>query len=232
MARQRKPPYLRKEGTRGAFTIWIVDGAYIRTEVDEEFTNMGQHYHCSYIPKNELWIDQGVKDDEKPYMIEHLLVEYRLMAKGMAYDDALAEADKKERQKRRRSHDMRKLMPQGQTLPDPANVHDHLWKKLENGVSVWIVNGRLVRSTFDLDFTAGGHHHVYEFIPQDEIWIDDASDEKERGYFLLHEMHERNRMAMGEPYSAAHAESSRLELHCRQHPDELHDALAAEGWEE
>ena len=36
----------------------------------------------------------------------------------------------------------------------------------------------------------------------------------------MHEVH----------HSKAHAESSRLEYHCLHHPDELHDALAAEGW--
>jgi hypothetical protein len=88
----------------------------------------------------------------------------------------------------------------------------------------------MVRSGFDIDFTAGGHDHVYEFVPEGEIWIDDAIEEKERGFVLLHELHERNRMATGLPYSTAHNESSRLEYHCRHHPDELHDALAAEGW--
>jgi hypothetical protein len=63
-----------------------------------------------------------------------------------------------------------------------------------------------------------------------QIWIDDAITEKERGFVLLHELHERNRMAGGMPYSQAHAESSRLEFRCRHHPDELHDSLAAEGW--
>ena len=90
----------------------------------------------------------------------------------------------------------------------------------------------MVRSLFDLDFTAGGHENVYEFIPEGEVWIDDASDARERGYFLLHELHERNLMADGEPYSRAHAASSCIELRCRQHPDELHEALEAEGWED
>jgi hypothetical protein len=119
---------------------------------------------------------------------------------------------------------------QGQSLPDPATVHEHLWKKLENGIQVWIVNGRLVRSAYDIDFTEGGHDHVYEFVPTGEVWIDDAIEEEERSFVLLHELHERNRMEKGMPYSQAHAESSRLEFHCRHHPDELHDALAAEGW--
>lgn len=115
-------------------------------------------------------------------------------------------------------------------MPDGHDVHEGLWKKLENGLTVWIVNGRLVRSVFDIDFTAGGHDHVYEFVPEKEIWIDDAIIEQERSYILLHELHERNRMSEGWPYSKAHAESSRLEYRCRHHPDELHDALAAEGW--
>ena len=60
--------------------------------------------------------------------------------------------------------------------------------------------------------------------------MDDDIEESERGYVLLHELHERNRMATGWPYSKAHAESSRLEYRCRHHPDELHDALGKEGW--
>jgi hypothetical protein len=38
-------------------------------------------------------------------------------------------------------------------------------------------------------------------------------------------------MAGGWPYNKAHAESSRLEYRYRHHPEELHEALAAEGWE-
>ena len=128
------------------------------------------------------------------------------------------------------SGDSRKLTHSGRKLPDGHDVHDRLWKKLESGLSVWIVNGRLVRSVFDIDFTAGGHDYVYEFVPEKEISIDDAIIEQERAYVLLHELHERNRMSEGWPYSKAHEESSRLEYRCSHHPDELHDALAAEGW--
>jgi hypothetical protein len=141
----------------------------------------------------------------------------------------LAEADREERKQRRGAGDLRPLAERGQ-LPDGHQVHERLWKQLENGLSVWIVNGRLVRSVFDIDFTAGGHDHVYEFVPANEVWIDDDITEQERGYVLLHELHERNRMAAGWPYSKAHAESSRLEYRCRHYPDELHDALVAEGW--
>jgi len=157
-------------------------------------------------------------------------LEHELMAKGKPYVESLVESDRVERRERRRSVDLRKLTHDGQQLPDSSALHERLWKKLENGVSVWIVNGRLVRSVFDIDFTAGGHDHVYEFVPHGEVWIDDAIEENERGFVLLHELHERNRMADGMPYSKAHAESSGLEFRCRHIPDELHDALAEEGW--
>jgi hypothetical protein len=231
MSAKLKLPYLEKVDERGNLQVWIVDGSYIRGNIDEEFTNFGQHYSFHYIPENQLWIEKEARDDERRFFIDHLLVEHRLMAKGVPYDKALVEADKVERRERRRAGDVRRLTHRGMDLPDGREVHQRLWKKLENGVSVWIINGRLVRSVFDIDFTEGGHDYVYEFVPEKEVWIDDAIEEKERGYVLLHELHERNRMASGWPYNKAHAESSRLEYRCRHHPDELHEALAAEGWE-
>ena len=225
-----KPPYLSKCEDAGGHQVFIVDGSYIRGHIDEEFTNFGQHYRYHYIPKNELWIDQEGDSNERKFFIEHLLVEHRLMEKGASYGKALAEADRTERKERRRAGDVRKLTHNGKKLPEGKDVHERLWKKLENGISIWIVSGRLVRSVFDIDFTAGGHDYVYEFVPDKEVWIDDDIEEFERGYVLLHELHERKRMADGIPYQKAHAESSRLEYHCRRHPDELHGALAAEGW--
>ena len=226
-----KPPYLKKIDDRGNLQVWIVDGSYIRGHIDEEFTNFGQHYSFSYIPKNELWIEMETKTNERQFFIDHLLVEHRLMAQGVSYNKSLEEADRVERKERRRAGDVGRLTHHGKELPDGREVHQRLWKKLENGVSVWIINGRLVRSVFDIDFTEGGHDYVYEFVPENEVWIDDAMEEKERGYVLLHELHERNRMASGWSYNKAHAESSRIENRCRHHPEELHGALAAEGWE-
>ena len=230
MKTELKPPYLEKAEEHEDIVVWVVDGSYIRGHIDEEFTNFGQHYRYRYIPANEFWIDREAKNDEMRFFIDHLLVEHRLMAKGMAYGKAIEQADLAERKERRRSGDLGRLTHHGQQLPDGRDVHERLWKKLENGLSVWVINGRLVRSVFDIDFTAGGHDYVYEFVPENEVWIDNDIEESERGYVLLHELHERNRMAEGLPYSKAHAESSRLEYHCRHHPDELHDVLETEGW--
>jgi hypothetical protein len=228
--KQLKPPYLEKVGNRGKITIWVVNGTYVRTHLDEEFTNYAQHYSFHCIPENEFWLDKEAANDEQKFFIDHLLVEHRLMAKGVPYNDALEAADRVEMAERRRAGDVRKLTKGGK-LPDAKQVHVRLWKTLESGVHVWIVNGRLVRSVFDDDFTEGGHDNVYEFVPQSEVWIDNDLEEAERPYVLLHELHERNLMAKGWTYSKAHDDSSRIEYHCRHHPDELHKSLADEGWE-
>jgi hypothetical protein len=223
-------PYLKRAGVRGSITVWIVDGTYVRTHIDEEFTNYGQHFAFSYIPRNEFWIDREGKPDELHFFVDHLLVEHSLMAKGVPYDSALDAADRAERKEREKSGDVERLT-KGGSLPEPSRVHLVLWKHLTSGVSVWIVDGRLVRSVFDVDFTEGGHDHVYEFVPQNEVWIDNDLEESERPYVLLHELHERNLMGKGMNYDDAHEDSSKLEYHLRHNPDELHAALANEGWE-
>ena len=230
MAEKLPPPYLEKIEQIGAITVWRVDGMYIRGHIDEEFTNFGQHFRFPFIPENEFWIDHQSNLVETRFFIDHLLSEFRLMKAGQPYEKAIEEADRVERRERRRAGDVRRFTAGGQKLPVGRDAHLRLWKKLENGISVWIVDGRKVRSLFDTDFTAGGHDYVYEFVPEDEVWIDNDIVENERGYMLLHELHERNRMAAGWPYGKAHAESSKIEFHCRHHPDELHGALAAEGW--
>ena len=228
MTEPLKPPYLSKLAERGRFAVWSVDGTYIRARIDEEFTNFGQHFRFKYIPMDEFWIDKEAGHGEVEFFVDHLLVEHRLMAKGMPYDQAIEIADGAERAERRKSADFRRGLRAG--LPDGRSVHERLWKSLADGVNVWIVNGRMVRSLFDIDFTEGGHDHVYEFVPTNEVWIDDDLEEVERPYVLLHELHERNLMAKGWDYDRAHADSSKIEYHCRQHPDELHDALIGEGW--
>ena len=81
-----------------------------------------------------------------------------------------------------------------------------------------------------MDFTQGGHEYVYEFVPPGDVWIDNDLEWQERGFVILHEIHERNLMEKGMCYDDAHASSSALEQSCRLQIDNLHDALMAEGW--
>lgn len=230
MPRKRALPYIKKLAQRGKAGLWLVDGSWVRTNIEQEWDNFGHHYSDPFIPENEIWLDQQADPDEQAFFIAHCVIERRLRARGVDEETAREKANEAEREARRKSGDMRKVRKDGK-LADPEAVHVRLLKKLVSGVSVWIVNGRLVRSVFDIEFTAGGHDQVYEFIPKDEVWVDDDIIDAERPYVLLHELHEKNLMAGGMDYDRAHDESSKLEKHMRAHPDELHAALAKEGWE-
>ncbi len=230
MPRKRQLPYLKKLRQRGQIAVWLVDGSYIRTHHDIDFNNFGQHADFDFIPVSEFWVDHENQPDEWPFFVEHMAAERRAMRRGLSAEAAAEKGVLAERAARLEAGDMKRLNPEG-GLPDPQRVHVSLWKKLENGVSVWMVNGRMVRSVFDLDFTMGGHDHVYEFVPTNEVWIDNDVNDPERAYVLIHELFERNRMKDGWDYTKAHTAASKIEMRYRKHPEELHPALAEEGWE-
>jgi len=157
-------PYVERLEQRGGLSVWLVAGSYVRRNIDEEFCNFGHHYSCTAIPKDEIWLDQEGVPDEQPFFLQHARVERELMVAGKDYDTAREEANKEERVMRVRAGDVRKLH-QGKKPVRAEVVHARLWKALGNGVHVWFVKGRLVRSLYDVEFTEGGHDCVYEFVP-------------------------------------------------------------------
>jgi hypothetical protein len=229
-ASRRRPPYLSLAEKRNGLSVWVVDGPLIRDSLDIEFSNFGQHFEFDFIPQNELWLDREAAPDEQAFFVDHLLLERSLMERGVPYDSALEVADRREMAERAASGDVAKVSA-ADGLPDAAKVHVELLRTLTSGVTVWIVDGRLVRSAFDVDFTEGGHDHVYEFVPHNEVWIDNDLVEAERPFVLYHELHERALMANAWTYDSAHADASRRETYFRRHPNELHDALESEGWQ-
>src|SRR3989344_6987834 len=103
-----KKPYLKKHSSVSKFTVWIVDGEYVRDNLNEEFTNYGQHYRFPFIPKYEFWIDKEYSGrEEEIYYVDHLLVEYRLMAEGKSFHKALDMADRIEQRERSKSYLLR-----------------------------------------------------------------------------------------------------------------------------
>lgn len=222
-----KRPYVKKLDQISDITVWIVDGPYVRKNIDEEFTNFGQHFRFRFIPRHEFWIDREHGLGEAQFFIDHLLVELRLMASGMAYDQALEKADGVEKRERRKAELVREIsrLTKSEIV---ENIHKRLLKKYSGEVHVWIVKGGLVRSLYFIDFTEGGHDKVYHFVPKNEVWLDDDLDPGERRFVLLHELHERHLMSLGWPYSKAHRSASKIEYHCRAHPRELEANLRLE----
>ncbi len=228
-------PYLRKQSIVSGFTVWIVDGNYIRTNLDEEFSNFGQHYRFNFIPKNEFWIDhEASKRKETEFYIDHLLEENRLLKQGKKYNYALLKADQLEKMERQKS-------PIYQEFKNKIlkGIKIKIIKKYSQKVDIWIVDGELVRDRFFLDFTEGGHHYRYRFIPPNEVWIDDDISPRERKYVILHELTERNLMAerlhktknwknRPTPYKVygwAHQKASEMEHYCRLHPNKIDQKL-------
>lgn len=133
-----------------------------------------------------------------------------------------------------KSHYLNKLtmriLTKALNLPDPYQCHIKLWKKMKTSISIWIVDGRIIRQIFEKGFLGGGHDYKYEFISLNEIWIDDTAEENDRLFIFLHELHVRNLMAQGWSSDEAHNGSILIENHCRQFPAYLQSALTKENW--
>lgn len=244
-----KKPYLKEYSHIYNFTVWIVDGGYVRDHLDKEFTNFGQHCDFKFIPKNEFWIDKEYGDDDEcPYFIDNMLAEHKFVARGMTPLDAGMRANKVEMCERRKSEEVFKEIDSKLTQERLLRkIHLKLILKYSGAVDIWIVNGRLVRDLYFLDFTEGGHDKVYPFIPKNEVWIDDDLSPNERKFVILHELHERNLMCQGWCYDpsdervmikevnrhakihkSAHFAASELEFHYRYHPQEIDEILKEE----
>lgn len=223
-----KKPYIKEIEKISKFAVWLVDGAFIRENICEDFANFDQHFHLNFIPKYEFWIEKEAVPGEEKYYIDHLLLEWRLMSKGMKYEEALKLADTMEKQERKKSEIMasvKKLKSEKELLD---NIHKKLLLEGNGKLKIWLVNGELVRDKFFVDYFAGGHDKVYHFIPDGEVWIDDHISAKERKFIILHELHERTIMAQGHHYRKAHLSATEVEDLCRHHPSKLKAAMKEE----
>lgn len=215
-----KKVYIKKFSEISGFKVWIVNGKYIRSNIDEEFTNFGEHYEFKFIPKSEFWIDKERNPGEEKYFIESMLVMNRLISKGISRNKAAKIADKIEKRERSKSKLMKKEIKIKENKGNIIkNIHKKIIRKYRNKkIKVWVVKGEAVRDLFFLDFTEGGHNKVYSFIPENEVWIDDDLSPSERKFVILHELHERNLMSLGKKYDFAHKSASEIEYFCRKHP--------------
>jgi hypothetical protein len=225
-----KKPYIKKFSRVANFTVWVVDGRYIRNHMDKEFTNFGQHYQFDFIPENEFWVDKEGKQGEKKFFVDSMLLMNRLMAEGISHKEAVRRTDIFEMGEREKSKHLKEKIKLKEYPEKLLNsIHTQFLKEYSKNVKVWIVNGEEVRGLFFVDFTQGGHGYVYPFIPKDEVWIDDDLDKAEIKLVLLHELHERRLMAKGKiNYDTAHERSSKVEYYCRKHPEKLNKKLKKE----
>lgn len=205
-------PILTLLDEAGPVRALLVDGAWIRSHLDVDFTNGGHHFTRRYIPRLEVWIDREAPGaGELDFLLRHQLRERAFMEAGVPYLRALARANRFERRERRALLDEPEL-PLGEAR---ARARRQLVGRLD-GDELWVVDGRAVRDRFDPNFTGGGHHWRYRFIPRREIWIDDAVAERELDFTVAHEAHELGLMRSGMSYNDAHDRALTVERALRR----------------
>lgn len=117
-------------------------------------------------------------------------------------------------------------------IENPHMIPQAKMEKLQDigPLSVWKVNGKMIRDWIFIDFTEGGNTMAYPWMPPNEIWLDDSvwvPDEHE--VVLLHELTEYNLMHdKGWTYAKAHDAASELEIKARRDPGKYPALLAAE----
>lgn len=219
-----KKPYLKNLGDFSNFKIWIVNGKYVRENLNREFTNFGQYSDYKFIPKKEFWIDQENSGNETKFFLTNMIVQNKLISMGKSFDYAHKKAELAEKKEREKSTYLKNALKKIKHKPELLKrIHKKLLKKYsKEKIKVWIVNGELVRDLFFLDFTEGGNDQIYSFVPYGEIWLDDDLSPKELKFVLLHELHERNLMKKGWKYDSfkrgAHYSANEIEYFCRKFP--------------
>ena len=84
-------------------------------------------------------------------------------------------------------------------------------------VKLFLVNGGYIRDNLTVDFVWGGHGYAYDFIPNNEIWVErHDTDEHDLIGILAHEIFEFMQMRdKGLKYEKAHALASKFEAKIR-----------------
>jgi len=92
---ERVPPelyleeYITLPDPKGTVTVWLIDGNRARCYYKTDYTEGGHGYVYAWVPKPEIWIEDGVDRREVPFIVCHEYLERRLMRDaGLDYDRA------------------------------------------------------------------------------------------------------------------------------------------------
>ena len=213
--------YVKKINTVGDRAVWLVDGALIRKEINENFVKCAGSNHFGFIPKNEFWIDEDLDPKEYHYFIDRFIYEKGLLDSGENYAKADKKADEFEKNERQNSVEVRQISKSSLNKKDLLEkIKKREMGKYNGKIKVWLGDGNLVRSFFLLDYCEGGHDLVYPFIPKNEIWIEEVLSPEERKFIILHELHERYLMSQSRSYKNAHIGATEVEDYYRENPKE------------
>jgi hypothetical protein len=84
-----REPYTTLPDPQGPVKVWLVDGNLVRSYYKTDYTEGGHGYVYPWVPRPEVWVEDGVDRREVPYIVCHEYLERRLMRdEGLDYDTA------------------------------------------------------------------------------------------------------------------------------------------------
>lgn len=221
--------YLKKIDKIGDYEVWLVDGSYVRKVVNENFVEYDYHFNHDFIPKNEFWIDEQTNHNEWKFFIDRMFLEQGLIRTGENNKEASERGsllESKERKDELKKDHLEGLFKNRSELL--AGIKKKILSEYSGKVKTWLVDGKMVRDYFMVDYASGGHDKVYGFIPKDEIWIDEVLHPNEIKFIILHELSERRLMSSGKKYSEAHKSATLTEDYYRDHELEIENKIKEE----
>lgn len=102
------------------------------------------------------------------------------------------------------------------------------------GLKIFQVDGESIRNDVKADFIGGGHHLVYTFIPENEIWIEYGHSMDDQRKILAHELVEYMLMKhKSMRYIEAHNKANKLEAKLRsgEEPEDIFTHFCHENFE-
>ena len=226
-------------GEKEGYKIWIIDGNRVRQKIYKEFLYGGNEQRYIFNPKGEIWIDNAISCEEFDLTVAHELNERHLMAKfGWTYETAhdsslsLEQVIRHKNQEICTAHEasLKKVSvldsynkKEIRNLPDSIKLQNiyRIPEGIREGISIWIVDGYMVRKNFYPDFGFSGNDMAYHFIPPKEIWIDGQVSCEETEYSIALEMKERQLMTEGKTYSDAYEDAVQMIQYQRENMESL-----------
>lgn len=199
----------------GKYKIYVVDGEAVRdiSPESEEFGLSSIHAYLGCIPKDEIWIEDDVKPEERDVLIHSALYQLKQIENGVSPDKAYESGVAKEKNYREALSSSKKH-PERTNEPAADKIYVRKYGRIKDeDIDVWLVDGENIRDRYKTDFMEGGHGFVYGWIKNDEIWLENGIHEKELPYILLHEYVERIIMKYKKmSYDKAHSIAAKVEF--------------------
>lgn len=104
------------------------------------------------------------------------------------------------------------------TYKESRDFRKKLFTTTVDGIKIYLIDAEHVRTNIDIDYTMGGHGYIYpNYVPEDEVWIDDRMNDLDIKATTVHELDERRHMkTLDWTYSKAHEHASKKELEIRK----------------